>query len=354
MNRIYIILAAAAALLLGSCAKQQTTSTGADAKEYLELYVNHHKEYANIVPDQWGIYLIEDVPGTGADWDPELPYSLLGSVVRTLDGTITSYTEADIEQQLDQDAYKEYNYYGPEYKNTAEGSGYAGVEYLLKGMKVGGSRKAIIPSWLLTTSRYSTQQEYLNNCTVSTHVIYEVYLAGQCADVAQQEIEDIATFVALHGEDRDIFPATPKRCSYKADQTDGTFYFASDTTAFKEEDKRADDAVLYLSYTCRRALDFQAVDTNVKAVALEEGLYTADGTYDRVKITFSETYSSIAMGGSTSLIDGFQGALYKMHWAGQKAVVVFVSSLGYGSTGSGKIIPPYAPLIFELELFTEK
>ena len=353
MNRIFIILAAAV-LLLPSCAKKQTTSTGAEAKEYLDLYVKHHKEFADIIPDQWGIYLIDETPGTGADWNPDLPYSLISYTIRTLEGNISSSTEAAIAQQLDQDTYKEYNYYGPEYKNTAEGSGYAGLEYLLKGMKVGGSRFALVPSWLLTTSRYSTQQGYLDNCTVSTHVFYEVTLAGQSADVAQQERDDIAAFVTLYGEDRDIFPATPKSCKYKSGQTEGTFYFASDTTAFKEEDKRADDAVLYLKYTCRRVVDGQAVDTNVKAVALDEGLYTQDNTYEKVKITFSETYSSIQMNSSSSLIDGFQGALYKMHWAGQKAVVVFVSDLGYGSTGSGKIIPPYAPLLFELELSAEK
>ena len=65
---------------------------------------------------------------------------------------------------------------------------------------------------------------------------------------------------------------------------------------------------------------------------------------------FSNEYSSISMDGTSSLIEGFKAGLYKMHWAGQKAIVLFVSDLGYSSTGSGSVIPPYSPLIFELEL----
>ena len=60
------------------------------------------------------------------------------------------------------------------------------------------------------------------------------------------------------------------------------------------------------------------------------------------------------MDGSSSLIDGFKQGLYKMHWAGQKATVLFVSDLGYSSTGSGVLIPPYAPILFELELSEKK
>ena len=77
----------------------------------------------------------------------------------------------------------------------------------------------------------------------------------------------------------------------------------------------------------------------------------ADEAYEPVTITFSDNWDSIAMNGnSTTLIDGFQGGLSLMKWSKQKATIIFISALGYTSSGSGNIIPPYAPLIFDLEL----
>ena len=342
MNKFLKILSfLAVPALMAGCAQETTSSTGEQAQEYLELVMS--REYPSVQPDQWGIYVISDTPGTGLEWSQDAAYSMLRSTVRSLDGTILSSTEAKIAQQLDESTYKSYNYYGPRYQNTSEGSGYAGLEYLLKGMRVGGSRMAVIPAWLLTTSRFGTKKEYLDACSSSTHLIYDITLEGQCQDILSKEIQDLRAYVTEH------FGESEKSYIYKDGQGEGTFYFVSDSTSFNADDKRADDATLYLKYTGRR-LDGQAFDTNDQATALKEGIFQAERTYEKSAIKFSATYSSITMGGSSSLIDGFKQGLYKMHWAGQKATVLFVSDLGYSSSGSGDLIPPYAPLIFELEL----
>ena len=57
---------------------------------------------------------------------------------------------------------------------------------------------------------------------------------------------------------------------------------------------------------------------------------------------------------ASSLINGFKGALSLMHWKGQKAVAVFSSAHGYGSSGSGNVIPSYEPLIFEIEILPDE
>ena len=342
MNKILrILIPAAAAAVLSGCAQQVTESTGAQAKEYLDLFMS--TEYPTIQPDQWGMYILSDTPGTGADRDKDASFAYLRCTIRSFGGEILSSTEEDIEKQLDQDSYKSYNYYGPRYFNTAEGKGYAGLEYLLEGMKVGGKRTAIMPAWLATTSRFGTMKEYLDACTSSTHLIYEITFEGQCQDISVQEITELREYVTAH------YGASQESTTYKTDQAGGTFYFVSDTTSFKEEDKRADDATLDLIYTGRR-LDGQAFDTNSQEVALKEGLFVKEKTYEASSVKFSKEYSSISMGGTSSLIEGFKAGLYKMHWAGQKATVLFVSDLGYAATGSGSVIPPYCPLIFELEL----
>ena len=342
MNKILrILIPAAAAAVLSGCAQQVTESTGAQAKEYLDLFMS--TEYPTITPDKWGMYILSDTPGTGAERDKEASFAYLRCTIRSFGGDILSSTEEDIEKQLDQDSYKSYNYYGPRYFNVAESKGYAGLEYLLEGMKVGGKRMAIIPAWLVTTSRFGTMKEYLDACTSSTHLIYEITFEGQCQDISVQEIIELREYVTAH------YGESQESTTYKTDQAGGTFYFVSDTTSFKEEDKRADDATLDLIYTGRR-LDGQAFDTNSQEVALKEGLYVKEKTYGPSSVKFSNEYSSISMDGTSSLIEGFKAGLYKMHWAGQKAIVLFVSDLGYSSTGSGSVIPPYSPLIFELEL----
>lgn len=331
----------AVTVLFAGCAQENTTSTGEQAQEYLELVMS--TEYPGLQPDKWGIYIISDTPGTGMEWSADAAFSKLSSTIRSIDGTILSSTEADIAKQLDENSYKPYNYYGPRYQNTSEGTGYAGLEYLLEGMRVGGSRTAVIPAWLLTTSRFNTKKEYLDACSSSLHMIYEITFEGQCQDISVQEITELREYVTAH------YGESQESTTYKSGQAGGTFYFVSDTTSFKEEDKRADDASLELTYTGRR-LDGQAFDTNSQEVALKEGLFVKEKTYETSTVKFSKDYSSITMDGTSSLIEGFKAGLHKMHWAGQKATVLFVSDLGYAATGSGSVIPPYSPLIFELEL----
>jgi FKBP-type peptidyl-prolyl cis-trans isomerase len=54
--------------------------------------------------------------------------------------------------------------------------------------------------------------------------------------------------------------------------------------------------------------------------------------------------------GSSSAIAGFSEGISKLK-KGEKARIIFPSSIGYGSAGSGTI-PPYTPLIFDIEIVT--
>ncbi len=54
--------------------------------------------------------------------------------------------------------------------------------------------------------------------------------------------------------------------------------------------------------------------------------------------------------GAGNVIVGFSEGLGKLK-KGEKAKLVFPSTLGYGTTGNSKI-PPYAPLIFDVEILT--
>ena len=62
----------------------------------------------------------------------------------------------------------------------------------------------------------------------------------------------------------------------------------------------------------------------------------------------SLTFSEIKLDGS-GIITGFALTLWQMR-AYEKGVGIFYSDLGYKHSGSGKQIPGYAPLIFEIQI----
>ncbi len=57
--------------------------------------------------------------------------------------------------------------------------------------------------------------------------------------------------------------------------------------------------------------------------------------------------------GAGSVIQGWQDGLQGMK-VGGKRTLILTSSLGYGSTGGGPLVPPYAALVFDVELISVK
>jgi FKBP-type peptidyl-prolyl cis-trans isomerase len=72
------------------------------------------------------------------------------------------------------------------------------------------------------------------------------------------------------------------------------------------------------------------------------GTFLDGSEFDRGTINPTNTLQGL------NLIKGFTEAVLKMK-QGEKATVLMPSGLAYGDKGSGKV-PPYAPLVFELEL----
>ena len=348
-----ILITAAAGLSLLACAKSTPDTTGQDAKTYLQLWIDrqdpNHTKFEYREAD--GLYLFKDKenpsPAGGEARDAEqYPYVHLRYTLSYLDGTISSTTEETVAKQLG--TYGVSNYYGPEWLRLGEGYSYAGLDALLADMRTGGSRKAIIPAWMLTTARYSTQEEYLSACSTSSNLVYEVTFVGQCEDPEAEGVAEAAAYVAAR------YPGAESVAYWEEDAFPaGTFWLITDTSGFKEEDKLSSSASIKINYTGRR-LDGTVFDTTVKRVAQDARIYNSSKSYGPQSVSLNEDYSEITMGSSSSLISGFKGALSLMHWHGQKAIAIFSSIHGYSSSGSGNTIPAYAPLIFELEILEEE
>lgn len=344
MNKKLLIPLALLVLVAGACAKKSATTTGQDAREYLQLWMD--KFYPGVNPNSDGLYILEDIPGTGEAWNSELSYVFVDVTIRTIGGTISATTDETLAKQLG--TYSIANYYGPKYQMMGDGISYAGVDAMLKGMKLGGFRKAVIPAWMLTTGRYDTQQEYIDACSNSSSLIYEVGLQGQTDDPEKDAADFLTDYVHKN------FGADIESVSYiSGEDPDSTFWFISDVSGFKEEDKLSETATVNINYTGKLARDGRVFDTSLERTAKDAGIYSADRTYEPQSVTLASSYENITMGSTSSLISGFKGALSLMHWKGQKATVLFTSKHGYTSSGSGDVIPSYAPLIFELEILAD-
>lgn len=327
----------AAVTAMTSCAKEATESKNGDNKLYLDAWLSVH--YPNIQPTGLGIYITDDQPGTGDEIGEKDFYYFVRYTATDLDGTIGSTTEEKVAQQVG--SYSKGDYYGPTVVLNSSLATQVGVLEMIKGMRVGGTRTAIIPGWLNVTldgdEGYETGDDYFENETGS-NAIYTITLTDKTEDIHKWEVDSLERYTA--------------RVMGDVDSTFYGYYYQqlkepTDTTTLPR------DTTFYINYT-GRLLNGQVFDTTVEDTAKFYGIYSASKTYEPQKVTLSEDHSGITLGGSSSsdgntVIEGFAYCLSKLK-SYEKGVCAFYSYLGYGYSGSGSSIPKYAPLSFEIEI----
>lgn len=332
-----ISIIAAAALSAASCAIEGSSEANEAQKAYIESWmeVNH----PGIKPTGIGIYILDDTPGTGAAWTSDYTYVFVDYTVRSLDGTIVQTNSEKLNRQLGKYSLSEC--YDPIAWAIGENYCYAGVEEILTGMKVGGTRQAVIPSWLLTTSRYSSAEEYLETSVDTSPLIYTLTLKNMTKDIKKHSLDVLSKYIDSK------FGAGASKDSTYYNNKDGLkegFYFKSI--------KQPSDSIIpsgstgYLWYIGRR-LDGSVFDTNIADTAKVHNIYSPSRTYEPASVTFAETYTDIKFNESTA-ITGFQAAMCHMH-AYEEATAVFYYGLGYSGTAQTGI-PAYSSLRFDLQL----
>lgn len=355
MKRLFLpAVLAATALFATSCAKNAPIGANDANKRYFDAWL--HVNNIDVEPSGRGIYVLEEIPGTGREVK-EGGYVYLDYKTTDLDGNVTSYTDAVTAQQ--EGEYDLSYYYGPGFLGTYEGNIYAGVADLLIGMKAGGYKKAIIPSWLFSYKDYEKESSYLKEATSSSNSIYEVRVKDFISDIDAWQIDSIGRFfnndkVLINGTPaNEIFTTKNGWTMTSADSVHTGFYYKQleapvDTTSFES------DTTIYINYT-GRLLNGQVFDTTIEDIAKDNNIYSNSKTYEPVQInwvnkTEKEDFTSITMGTDEgSLIKGFALTLWQMR-AMEKGIGVFFSTLGYEASGSGKKIPPFSPLMFEIEI----
>lgn len=334
---IRICGAAVLAVMAVACAKEASESKNGDNKLYLDAWLSVH--YPNVEPTGLGVYITDDQPGTGAAVTDDDTYLFIRYTATDLDGTIGNTTEEKVAQQLGN--YSQSTYYGPTVVINNKYMTQVGILEMIKGMKVGGTRTAVIPGWLNSTlstnEDYTTAEDFLNNKSGS-NAIYTITISDKTSDITKWEIDSLERYTA--------------RVMNDVDSTFYGYYYQqlkapTDTTTLPR------DTSFYINYT-GRLLNGKVFDTTVEDTAKFYGIYSSSKTYEPQQVTLNETYTEITLGGSSSsdgstTINGFAYCLSKMK-AYEKGVCAFYSNLGYGYSGSGSSIPKYAPLSFEIEI----
>ncbi|MCM1197883.1 MAG: FKBP-type peptidyl-prolyl cis-trans isomerase [Clostridium sp.] len=366
--------AAAIALGLTGCAKEKKESTNEASQRYFEAWMHVHHPGAE--KTGLGIYIIEDstadndgeypkhIEATGIDEGIEgaeaglditdAPYIYVTYTIRDLSGNITSTNDMKVAQQLG--SYEKSYYYGPEIWSTSYASLPAGVKEMLKGMKTREKRTAVIPAWLMDTKEYGTEQEYLDNVTDKSNAIYTVEVADTTDDLYRKQIEKIEKFEYEYVDSlgqKQVWKVSAKDTVYAG------FYFLKVQTGEEIEDEDGkkemkaleDNASVHINYT-GSLLNGQAFDTTDEKTAKDNNIYSSSKTYSKVAATWSSDSTAVQLNGST-VINGFSSTMCRMKHYGAKGIGVFYSGLGYGASGSGSIIPSYAPLVFEVKIEVE-
>lgn len=331
------ILYITAILISGSCAKYVESGPNDESKRYFDawLAVNH----PDAEPTGLGVYILEDESGKGKEVKTE-GYVLMDFVVTDLDRNISSYTDKNTAKQLGK--YDTTSYYGPKFQTTLKGTITAGLADALVGMKVGGHRKFIIPSWLMSYKNYSTEEEYLNVSSSYSSTIYDLTVTDFTEDITEWQKSRIGEYFAA---DKETFGSMTVKDTVK-DQS-GMYYKQLKAPVSTKD--FPNDTTIYINYT-GKLLNGLIFDTTIEKVAKDNGLYSSSRKYEPMKVKWGNTYSEIKMGSDeSSIINGFALTLWQMK-AMEKGIGIFISDLGYGTSGSGSSIPGYAPLVFEIEI----
>lgn len=328
---------------LAGCAKASTEGVNVAGKRYLDAWmkVNHPNAEAiwNGIKDENGLYVLENEDGSGAEVKKD-GYAIVTYTATDLEGNITSYTDKQTAKQLL--VYDTTTYYGPQVWMTKNETIQAGIQNAIVGMKVGGKRKVVIPSWLMTYSSYPTAKQYVDKKSDYSNAIYDITVEDFAVDIDKWQISKMEAYMSENYGGADTFTS----------DTTG-FYYKRLSASTGTADQFKSDTTVYINYT-GKLLNGLIFDTTVEKIAKDNGLYRKSKKYEPVKITWGEKHGDITMDGS-NVVSGFSLALWNLRNLGKgdimdKGVAVFYSPLGYGYSGSGASIPGYAPLVFEIEI----
>ena len=323
-------LAAAILALSSGCAKEATTNTENIARSYIEAWMKVF--HPGINPTDGGIYILEDTPGTGSRITDDDYYIFVNYTQTDLEGNISATTDENISKRVG--SYQAANYYGSDILLQNEIYTQVGVLDMVKDMAVGGTRTALVPSWLNITKNPEVTSG------TATHAIYTISIEGKTDDITAWEADTLQRYVDAH-----------------MDKVDSTMfgYYCQTLKQPTSTEKFTTDTTFWINYT-GRLLNGHVFDTTVEDTAKVYGIYSPSKTYSPMVVQLSDdddytktTISSSEDEEGITVVNGFSYCLTNLR-PFEKVRVAFYSGLGYGYSGSSTVIPKFAPIVFDIEV----
>ena len=332
-----------------------------------------------------GIYILEDSQVENGEVVTDKAYVMVEYTCTDLDGNVIGTSHEDLSHKTGINYDKSY-YYGPATWTNSDAALNVGVRDIISGMTIGGTRKAVVPSWLATSTRYATEEEFIANVTDGSDYIYEIKIADATDDILNYQCDEMDRYWKqnIQGLDPDSDGAAenapytgPDGVQYQEcwDTSYTGFLFRQYFNTLETGEDGSPvmtfekDSTILINYTGRR-LDGQVFDTTIADTAKVHNIYNPAKTYAPVEVKWSNDSTAITLGESGDLINGFKSMLKHLHneeagtdnegkpvegfSAGETATAIFYSSLGYGYSGSGSAIPGYAPLRFDITVVKEE
>lgn len=327
---IEIIAVISALALTVSCAKDGEEDSPITYKRVMTSWVKVNYPTKLSDTTATGTYILENEAGYG-EQPGDTDFVFVHYSKQSLDGNIIDYnTEAIARQMM---AYDEADYYGPAVWQLGKGHVPAGIEEVLKKMKVGGSVRIALP--LSASSVDSVKYSTFQVKTDDDNYLYTLTLEKVVSDVTAYQDRLLEAY-------RDsLYPGLEPL-------NEGFFFKKLIETEYGEDDKKdtlSEDESIYVRYIARRLNDGKVFDTNIQDTAKKYRLYVSGQTYGALTVKYYQDSATMVQKNST--IAGFTNAVRLMKF-GEEAVTFFRSGLGYGDKGQDPTVPEYAPLCFTI------
>ena len=325
------------AIVAASCAKEPSDNLGEKQMAAFDAWVGLYGDGAEKQPS--GIYIKKLHSASGVIKPPvEYDWIQLDYTGRIMvDGDV--FVTRDSAVAVEQGTFEYFTHYVPQMIQFYEDGDLPRGVYDAVGTMNEGDRVRVYVPYTLAYGNYGRSftggyQGQVSSVPAQTPIIMDLELKKIISDPLRDESNEVAQYASRNWGQ--TIADTLKTGLYRRSLRTGL-----DTATVK------DDSIAYVYYV-GRFMDGFVFDTNIADTARKYHIYdnSSSSKYDSLVVSLKSE--------DMSVVRGFYEAIKGMRY-GETAEALFTSTYGYGSTGQAGTsttteIPPYAPLMFTIEV----